>query len=82
MWELDHKEDWEMKNWWFHTLLLENTLESALDFKIKPGSKPWIVIRMSDAEAKAVILWPPDMMSLFIAKDPDAGKYWGHKSNF
>ena len=37
MWELDHKEGWEPKNWCFWTMLLEKTLESLLDSKeIKP----------------------------------------------
>ena len=29
---------------------------------------------MTDAESEAPILWPPEAKSLFIAKDPDAGK--------
>ena len=33
MWELDHKESWELKNWCFWTLELEKTLESPLDCK-------------------------------------------------
>ena len=28
----------------------------------------------TDAEGEAPILWPPDAKSLFIGKDPDAGK--------
>ena len=28
MWELDHKEDWALKNWCFWTVILENTFES------------------------------------------------------
>ena len=37
MWELDHKEGWALKNWCFHTVVLEKTLESPLDCKeIKP----------------------------------------------
>ena len=37
MWELDHKEGWEPKNWCFWTVVLEKTLESPLDWKeIKP----------------------------------------------
>ena len=30
----------------------------------------------TDAEAEAPILWPPDMKSWLIRKDPDAGKDW------
>ena len=28
MWELDHKESWALKNWYFWTVVLEKTLES------------------------------------------------------
>ena len=46
MWELDHKERWEPKNWCFWTVVLEKTLESPLDCKeIKPvnpkGNESW-----------------------------------------
>ena len=33
MWELDHKENWEPKNWCFWTVVLKKTLESPLDCK-------------------------------------------------
>ena len=33
----------------------------------------------TDAEAEAPILWPPDMKSRLIGKDPDAGKNWRQK---
>ena len=33
MWELDHKESWVPKNWWFWIVVLQKTLESPLDFK-------------------------------------------------
>ena len=37
MWELDHKDDWVPKNWYFWTVVLEKTLESPLDSKeVKP----------------------------------------------
>ena len=66
------------------TLVLEKTLERPLDCKeIKPvnpkGNQPWIVIGRTDAEAEAPILWPPDVKSWLIAKDPDAGKDWGQE---
>ena len=49
MWELDHKEGWELKNWYFQIVVLENTLESPLDCKeVKPinpkGNQPWMFI--------------------------------------
>ena len=33
----------------------------------------------TDAEAEALILWPPDVKSQLIGEDPDAGKDWGQK---
>ena len=33
MWELDYKESWVLKNWFFWTVVLEKTLESPLDCK-------------------------------------------------
>ena len=35
MWELDYKESWAPKYWCFWTVVLEKTLESPLDCKIK-----------------------------------------------
>ena len=36
MWEVDHKEGWVPKNWCFYIVMLEKTLQSALDSKVKP----------------------------------------------
>ena len=84
MWELDHKESWEPKNWCFWTVILEKMLESPFDCKeIKPvnlkGNQFWIFIWRTDAEAEAPILWPPDVRNWLIWKDPDAGKDWGQE---
>ena len=84
MWELDHKEGWIPKNWYFQIVVLEKTLESPLDSKeIKPinpkGNQPWIFIGRTDAEAEALILWPPDAKSPLIGKDLDPGKDWGQE---
>ena len=39
MWQLDHKEGWVPKNWYFWIVVLERTLESPLDCKeIKPAN--------------------------------------------
>ena len=81
MWELDYKESWELKNWCFWTVVLEKTLENPLDSKeIKPvhpkGDQSWIFIGRTDAEAEALILWPPDAKNWLTGKDPDAGKDW------
>ena len=64
--------------------MLEKTLESLLDCKeIKPVNpeedQSWIFIGRTDAEAEAPMLWPPDVNSWFVRKDPDAGKDWRQK---
>ena len=35
MWEVDHKEGWEPKNWCFQIVVLEKAVESPLDSKMK-----------------------------------------------
>ena len=65
MWELVYRENWVPKNWCFWTVVLEETLESPLDFKeIQPvnpkGNQFWIFIGRTDAEAETPILWLPD----------------------
>ena len=82
IWELDHKEDWAPKNGCFWTGVLAKTLESPLDCtEIKPvipkENQPKILIGRTDAEAP--VLWPLDVKSQLIGKDPDAGKDWGQK---
>ena len=62
--ELYHKEGWVPKNWCFWSVVLEKTLESPFDCKIKPvhpqGNQSWIFTGRTDAEAETPILWPPD----------------------
>ena len=84
MWELDYKESWVPKNWWFWTVVLEKTLESPLDCKeIQPvhpkGSQSWIFIRRTKAEAETPILWPPDVKSWLIEKTLMLGKIEGRR---
>ena len=58
--------------------MLEKTLESPLDCKIKPvnpkGNQTLIFIGRTDAETEASIPWPPDAKSRLIGKYSDAGK--------
>ena len=84
MWELDYKEIWVPKSWCFWTVVLEKTLGSSLDCKeiqsVHPkGNQSWIFIGRTDAEAEAPVLWPPDVKSWLLWKDPDAGKDWGQE---
>ena len=81
MWELDYKESWGLKNWCFWTAVLEKTLESPLNFKeIQPvhpkGDQSWVFIGRTNIEAETPVLWPPDVKSWLIWKDPDSGKDW------
>ena len=83
MWELDYKESWAPENWCFWTVVLEKTLESPLNSKeIKPdnpkGYQHWIHIGKTNFETP--ILWPSDMKSCLIGKDPDAEKNWGQEA--
>ena len=83
MWELD-RNDWELKNWCFWTVVLEKTLESPLDSKkiksVHPkGNQSWKFIGRSDARVEAPILWPSDTKKWLIGKDPAAGKDWKWK---
>ena len=60
-------------------VVLEKTPESPLDCqKIKPanpkGNQTCIFIGRTDAEAEALILWPPDEKSQLFRRDPGAGK--------
>ena len=41
------------------------------------GNQSWIFIGRTNAEAETPILWPPDVKSWLIWKDPDAGKIEG-----
>ena len=56
-------------------MVLEKTLDNPLVCKkIKPVSNKGIFIGRTDAEAEVPTLWPPDVKSQRIGKDPDAGK--------
>ena len=80
MWELGHKEGWAPKNWCFWTVVLEKTVESPLDCRVKPvnsnGNQPWTFIGMTDTEAEAAILYYLIVKSWLLGIDPDAGKDW------
>ena len=81
MWALDHREGWMPEDWCFLTAVLEKTLESSLNSKIKPvnpkGNQSWLFIHWrTDIDADAPILWPPDVENWLIGKDPDARKDW------
>ena len=58
----------------------DDSWESPALKEIQPvhpkGDQSWVFIGRTDVEAETPILWPPDMKSCLIRKDPDAGKDW------
>ena len=84
MWELDCKESWAPKNWWFWIVVLEKTLESLLDCKEMQPVRPkvnqsWTFIGRTDAEAETPVLWPPDAKNWLIWKPLMLGKIEGRR---
>ena len=82
MWELDYKESWVPKNWWFWTVVLEKTLESPLDYKViqwvhPKGKQSWVFIGRTDAEAETPVLWPPNVKNWLTRKTLMLGKIEG-----
>ena len=77
-------ESWTIKKAEHWRLMLSNSSAGEYSWEslgpqgdpVNPkGNQPWIFIGRTDAEAP--ILWPPDVKSRLIEKDPDAGKDWG-----
>ena len=65
-------------------MVLKKTLESPLDCKeiqpVRPKrDQSWVFIGRTDAKVEARVLWPPDVKSRLIGKDPDAGEDWGQE---
>ena len=74
MWDLDHKEGWAPKDWYFQIVMLEKTLECPLDSKdIKPVNPKGNSGR-TDTEAE-----DPILEELTYWKDSKAGKDWGQE---
>ena len=76
--------------WTMNFLMFKLVLEKAEEPEIKlpldckenkpvntRGNQHWIFIGRTDA--KVPILWPPDVKSRLIGKDPDARKGWGQE---
>ena len=65
-------------------MVLKKTFESPLDCKdIQPvhpkGDQSWKFIGRIDNEAEIPLLWPPDVKSWLIIKDPMLGKIEGRR---
>ena len=79
MWDLEHKQSWVPKNWWFQKVVLEKTLESALiarsnqsilkeinpEYSLKDWCWSW--------SSKTLVT---DVKNWLIGKDPDVRIDW------
>ena len=59
---------------WIRLLRVPWTTRISNQSVLKEINPEYLFIGRTDAEAEALILWPPDMKSKLIGKDPDAGK--------
>ena len=81
MWELDHKEKWVLKNWYFWTMVLEKTLrvpwtERRSNQSILKEINPEYLLKGLMLKLEAPILWPPNVKNWLTGEYPDAGKDW------
>ena len=82
MWELDHKEEWVLKERCFCIVVLEDSWESRglKDQAVNPkGIQPWIFNGRTDTEAEAPILWPPAARADSLEKTLILGKIGGKR---
>ena len=66
-------------NWGFGEDSWESFRQQGDQTSQSQENQPWIFIERTDAEAEAPILWPPDIKSQLIWKDPDARKDWSQE---
>ena len=60
----------------------QGKMETVADFLFwgnPRGKHPWIFTGRIDAKAEVSVIWPPDVKSQLIGKDPNAGKDWGQE---
>ena len=71
---------WSLTTVWGTFLLCGGVMYFGIYKEAKPinpkGNQAWTFIRRTDAKAEAPILWPPNVKSWLIRKDPDARKDW------
>ena len=69
------------KSWCWRRLLRVSWTARGSNQSILKEINPKIFIGRNEAEAETLILWPPDVKSQLIGKDPDAGKDCRQKQN-
>ena len=65
--------------WCWKKLLRVPWIARTSNQSILKEINPEYSLEGTDAEAEALILWPPDVKSSLIGKDPDVGKDWGNE---
>ena len=78
-WTIKKAECWRIdafELWCWRRLLRVHWTARRSNQSHPKGDQSWIFIGRTDAEAEVLILWPPDVKSWFIGKDPNAGKDW------
>ena len=79
-WTIKKAEHWRIdafKLWCWKRLL--RPLDCKEIQPVHPKDQSWVFTGRTDVEAETPILWPPDMKSWLIWKDPDARKDWGQE---
>ena len=79
---MECEEGWKPKSWCFWTVVLEKTLRVPWTARrssqpiLKEISPEYLFTARTDAEAKTLLLWPPDVKNQLLRKDPASGKDW------
>ena len=71
VWWKIHDESYIRNDAWF-PLVYINLIQP-----VHPKDQSWVFIGRTDVEAETPMLWPPDVKSWLIWKNPGAGKDWG-----
>ena len=64
---------------WCWRRLCESPLACREIQPVHSEDKPWDFFGRTDVEAETPILWPPDVKTSLIWKDPETGKDWGQE---
>ena len=72
----EHQRTIAFELWCWKKLLKVPWTARRSNQPVPKGNQFWLFIGSSNTEAEVPILWPPDVKSWLIGKDPDAGKDW------
>ena len=81
-WTIKKAEHWRIdafELWCWRRLLRVPWTARRSNQSILKGDQYCVFIGRTAVEAEITILWPPDVKSWLIGKDPDAGRDWGQE---